>query len=344
MRAPSVETLFAPLDAVRSLALRSLGPSFARWLTDRERRVNAVALVGMSLSLALTVIAPLWLLALGPVLLGAAHLASDARYLVLWQGLHRRWSAWALLGAPLLAGALTPLGSRAFALSSVGAVLLAAPKNRWRFAVSMSTALAVCAAFFALPRAAELVVAHAHNFIAVLLWLAWRPRAGRGHWLVASAFVAGNVALLSGALDPVIAQLAGLSRGPEGLTLGGQMMALAPFPTRIDLSRRMVLSFAFSQSVHYALWLRAIPEVARRSKTTRSFRQSARALEADAGRVAVWVIAAACVGLALWASMDLLAAREGYLRFALFHGYLEISVALWLFCEGRRPLAVEAQR
>lgn len=341
MRSLSVAPLTAPLDALRSLALRAFAGTFSRWITDRERRVNVVAVLGMIVSLTLTLGAPLWLLALGPVVFGAAHLASDLRYLVVQPALHRRWQAWLCIATPLALGALTSMGSRALALAAVGGVLAAKRSSWWRFGLAISASIALCLAFFSWQRAAELVVAHAHNFIAVLLWLAWRPRARRGHWLVALVFVAINAALLSGALDAVIAAVHGFSRGPEGLTLGGQMMTLAPFPEHIDRSRRMVLSFAFSQSVHYALWLRAIPEMARRSKTPRSFRQSVRSLEAESSPLVVTLTVLACVALALWACFDLLRAREGYLRFVLFHGYLEIAVALMLFVEGRRPSSSE---
>lgn len=341
MRSLSVAPLTAPFDQLRSLLLRALGATFSRWITDRERRVNLVAIVGMCVSLSLTLGAPLWLLALGPVLFGAAHLAADLRYLVVQQGLHRSARHWALIGAPLVVGALTSLGSRALALSAVGAVLVAKRASWPRFVTALLASLALFAAFLWQQRAAELVVAHAHNFIAVLLWLAWRPRARLGHWLVASVFVAFNLALLSGALDSVITILHGFARGPDGLTLGGQMMTLAPFPEHIDGSRRMVLSFAFSQSVHYALWLRAIPEMARPSKTPRSFRQSVRALEGEAPVLVVTLSVLACVALALWASVDLLRARAGYLRFVVFHGYLEIAVAMLLFVEARRPVSRE---
>ncbi len=322
--------------------MRALGrssPRLARSIADRELRVNTVAVAGVLVSLALTIVAPLWLLALGPVLLGGAHLFADVRYLVVREGLHRRRLAWALVAAPLAIGALTSLGSKAFVLSVAGGALVAKGAHRGRKALSLALAAGLTALVYAAPIASELVLAHAHNFIAVLLWLAWRPRAQRGHWLVLALFVAGNVALLSGALDPLVAWASGLSRGPDELPLGLHMNALAPWPERIDLSRRAVLAFAFSQSVHYGIWLRAIPEVARRSPTPRTFRQSVRGMSSELGPRGSWLVLAAilaCLGLALWSTVDLLAARTGYLRFALFHGYLELAVVAWLLAEPKR--------
>lgn len=331
MNAPSIAGWMAPLDLARSALLRRAGPWLGRWITDRERRINGVAALSMLVTLALTVLAPRWLLALGPVLLGAAHLVSDVRYLAVRPGLHRRAWAWALIGVPLAVGAFSSLGSQAFVWALPGAALLAHRWRSWRSWLAMGVALLLCLCFARAPRTSELVIAHGHNGVAVLLWLLWRPRVGGGHWAVLALFVVCNALLLSGALDEWVQW----SRGPASLLVGTQMNTLAPLPEHIELSRRLVLSFAFSQSVHYALWLRAIPETARRSKTPRSFRQSVRGLERDLGRWGVLVSVAVCAAIALWAALDLRGAREGYLRLALFHGYFELAVLCWLFAAGR---------
>lgn len=331
MSAPSIAGWMAPLDAMRSSLLRRAGPRIGRWLTDREHRINGTAALSMLATLALTVLAPRWLLALGPVLLGAPHLVSDLRYLAARPGLHRRAWAWALIGAPLALGALSSLGSQAFVWALPGAVLLAHRWERWRSWCAMGAALLLCLCFARAQRASELAIAHGHNLVAVLLWLRWRPRVGRGHLAVLALFIACNALLLSGALDEWVRW----ASGPDAVLVGAQMNTLAPLPAQLELSRRLVLSFAFSQSVHYALWLRAIPETARRSKTPRSFRQSVRGLERDLGRWGVLASVALSVAIALWAALDLRGAREGYLRLALFHGYFELAALLWLFASGR---------
>ena len=42
------------------------------------------------------------------------------------------------------------------------------------------------------------------------------------------------------------------------------------------------------------------------------------------------------LGIAVWALFDLAAARYNYLRIALFHAYLELAAATFLFVEGFR--------
>jgi hypothetical protein len=61
-------------------------------------------------------------------------------------------------------------------------------------------------------------------------------------------------------------------------------------------------------------------------------------LEADVGRTVLWGSVAVAAGVALWAVLDLAAARIGYLRMALFHGYLELIAGALLFVEGRKPV------
>jgi hypothetical protein len=56
----------------------------------------------------------------------------------------------------------------------------------------------------------------------------------------------------------------------------------------------------------------------------------------DFGVVPLVIFVALALGIAAWAVVDLTQARLGYLRLAVFHGYLELAVgALWLI-EGRR--------
>jgi hypothetical protein len=91
------------------------------------------------------------------------------------------------------------------------------------------------------------------------------------------------------------------------------------------------------------VWLRLVPEDDRRRATPRTFAASARALTADLGP---WLLAAAgagAVALAAWAVVDVVVAREVYLRGAVFHGYLEVAAAALLLVERRLPLSETAR-
>jgi hypothetical protein len=171
------------------------------------------------------------------------------------------------------------------------------------------------------------VFAHLHNVIAVALWWMWRPRGARLHWVPLVLFAAFSALLLAGAAQPLL--------GLRGPGLAHHLRTLAP-GAGTDLGVRLVLSFAFAQSVHYGVWLRLVPEEDRGRPTPRTFAASFRALQADLGTRTLVIFGAAALGLAIWAAFDLIAARAGYLRFAAFHGQLELAAFALLWAEGRR--------
>jgi hypothetical protein len=280
-----------------------------------------------------TLAAPLWMLALGPILLGVPHLVSDARYLVVRPGLHRRIPLVLLCGAPLLAVCLGA-GPAAGLLALLPAILGA--RGSWMRKGPLLAAwagLSGLALTFAAPF--QLAFAHLHNVIAVALWWwAWRARHARA-WMVPLLAAAGTVALLLGTAEPVLTALDAWTAPWTGGSFTLHAEALAPGAPPV-LALRVVLAFAFLQSVHYAVWLRLIPEDDRPRPAPRPWRATWRALVEDFGVVPLGIFVALALGIAVWGVVDLTQARLGYLRLAVFHGYLELAVAaLWLI-EGRR--------
>ncbi|MGV3663708.1 MAG: hypothetical protein ACO1TE_26290 [Prosthecobacter sp.] len=320
--------MLGPLDRLRWMWLKLLGPWALPLVRKRELRVIAAGCGVVAFSLMATLVSPFWLLALGPVLLGVPHLVADVRYLVLRPGLHRRRGGWLLVGGLLL---LAGLGFHSvgcgLAAVAVTALISHGTWNR-RSAALGFTGLLVAGAWAA-GDAAALIFAHLHNFIAVLLWWCWRPRCVPGQLTVPLLFLAVSAMLLGGWLAP---WEHGFAWQPAGLGPDYHVSYLAPGLAE-PWGTRLVLLFAFAQSVHYGVWLRLIPEDDRPQATPRTFRASARALAADLGTPLMVVALLIALGIALWAVADLAAARENYLRMALFHGYLELIAATWLFVE-----------
>ncbi len=329
----AVEALLAPADAVRAKVYRLLAPWAGPLFADRSRRVAWFGAVQMVLAFLLTLAAPLWTLALGPVLLGVPHLVSDARYLVVRPGLHRRTVLVLLCGAPLLA--------TCFEAGPVIGLLALPPAILWARAPWQRKApmLGIWATLTSLAwdfgATFQLVFAHLHNLVAVALWWwAWRERHTRA-WAVPLLAVAGTVLLLLGAAEPVLTALGGWSAPWTGSSFTQHAQVLAPHASPV-LALRLVLAFAFLQSVHYGVWLRLIPEDDRPRAAPRPWRATWRALVEDFGVVPLTLFTALALGVAVWGVVDLSQARLGYLRLAVFHGYLELAVgALWL-TEGRR--------
>ena len=332
----SAAAILTPLDRLRWLLLKLLGPLAKPLVRRRELRVMAAGCAVVGFSLAATLISPFWLLALGPVVLGVPHLVADVRYLVLRPGLHQRIALWLPVGIPLLLAGTSRFSMTSGLTACAGMALLA--RSAWtRKMIALACIGALMVAAWVVGDAAALVFAHAHNFIAVMLWWCWRPRSGqRQQAVVPVLFLTASVLLVLGWLEP---WGRGFAWQPAGLGPGYHLSFLAPGIAE-PWGLRLVLLFAFAQSVHYGVWLRLIPEDDRPQETPRTFRASARALTSDVGTpLMVFVILLSLV-IALWASFDLTAARENYLRMALFHGYLELIAATWLFVE--RPARLEA--
>ncbi|PZR18353.1 MAG: hypothetical protein DI536_00255 [Archangium gephyra] len=322
------------IDRARAALLRMAEPWFGSLYADRERRVQWMAVFSIITSLALTVVAPLWLLALGPVLLGVPHLVADARYLVIQPGLHKRGGLVWLAALPLVAlgfGAPPFIGL----LSVVPLVLTAnATVKRKLVALAVWAALTLVALRWETPFL--LAFLHLHNVIALAWWWAWQPRSRR-HWFIPVLTMAALAFLMLGGAEPVLTFFEAWNAPRARTSFGEFVSANAPglSPT---LALRLVLTFAFLQSLHYAVWLRLVPEDARARPAPRPFRESWNALVRDFGVPALAFCGVLAIFIAVWGVVDLSGARYGYLRLAAFHGYLELAVAAWFLVEGRRPV------
>ena len=333
---PPFAEIFAPLDALRAKLIRLVAPRFRPLVVDREVRVAAFATFLLCTALVSTSLVPMWFLVVGPLVWGIPHVLSDLRYLVARPGYHRRPGVAVAVTAGLIAAGLG-YTLRAALLGAAGALLFA--RTSWRRRL---TGIGVLGALYAVAAWAgplsDLVFAHLHNVIAVGFWWAWRPRVRRLHWLPLALFVVFSALILLGALDFMVTRV-GLHAPWTGISARWLAYQLSPtmsgpWPTR------MLVLYAFGQSVHYVVWMRLVPEEERPSATPRSFAQSFRALRVDVGSVVLWATAASILALLAWGAVSLGAARNGYLELAFFHGYLEIAAAALMWAEGRRAGAI----
>ncbi|HJL15808.1 MAG TPA: hypothetical protein RMH99_09135 [Sandaracinaceae bacterium LLY-WYZ-13_1] len=323
-------------DRVRWLWLRALGPLAKPLVRDRELRVAVAGTSMIALALVAAVLVPMWLLALGPIVWGVPHVLGDVRYLWVRPGLHRRWTPWLLVAAPLVGLSVT--ADPVWGFVAVGGAALAARGAWWKKAPVLAAAAGL---LFVAHRHAfwtAVIFAHAHNFVGVALWWVWRRRMGRLHWIPLVAFLGASALLTTGLLDGLVHGAGALAAGPGGMDVYYHLGSLAPDVPGM-LAVRLVLLFAFAQSVHYAVWVRLVPEEDRRRETPRTFAATFRALAADFGRPLVALVVLAAVALGVWGALDVFAARTGYLRAVLFHGYFEVAVAALLLVEGGRPRA-----
>jgi hypothetical protein len=340
-----------PLDRLRRYVLVGLcrAPAIGRVIARRDARLMLHSVTSVGLTFALTLFCPGVLFVVGPALFGVAHVAADARYLVLRRALPRWWVA--VLGAGCAALlALRALESAwparwpfatlelavgwTWALTGVAAGLAATPTDRERAArralVVGPALVALGAAALARPHLGRLVFAHVHNLVAIGLWLALF-RARRRFALPAVALLVACAALL---LSGVALPWAHLG-GPGAVRLVDESVFAWPawMPQRTALA--LGLLYVMLQAIHYTVWLAFIPQDDLRGEGTLSFRMSLRALARDfpAPWLAVVVVLAAAVLAA--SLLDVHRTRQLYLSLATFHGYLELAAAAFLVVRGR---------
>jgi hypothetical protein len=121
----SVEKPLRPvsvLDGLRQLLLARLGAVATPLIRRPELRVALRGSVGCLLALVGSLSLPLWILAVGPLVLGVPHLLADARYLVARPGHQRSWRLGLGVGLPLLVCGLYA-GMPAGLLAMLGALL-----------------------------------------------------------------------------------------------------------------------------------------------------------------------------------------------------------------------------
>lgn len=328
--------LHAPIaaaDRIRGWWLRRLGRWIRPLIRERELRVAVIASMMVATALTATLVAPLWLLILGPLVWGVPHLVADLRYMLIRPGYHRRLALVLVAGPPLLWTALG--GGLMWGFVAAGLALVVARAEVGRRALAIAAIAGLAGVFAALGRTGDVVFAHLHNAIAVGLWWAWRPRRSRLHWWPLVAMAAASVFLLS---DPALA----LVRASGGLQwFGGEMGAeyqvwrLSP-GVGPEWALRLVLLFCFAQTIHYAVWLGLLPDEDRTRATPPTFRARWAGLVADMGGPLLVTAAAIAAALALWAASDLMAACHGYFRMARFHGHLELIAGALLVVEGGR--------
>lgn len=320
----------APLDQLRTLGLRLFGARLATLLRNRTRRVGLWGVGCVLLAFVLTARAPLYLLTLGPVLLGVAHLLADVRYLVVRQGLHTR-RALLLTVAPLMV-AQTWYPSAALALCTAAVAAACARASLARRSLVGGLALGLSLACLGRPEVAAVCFVHAHNLVALSLWVWW---ARRDRWHVVPALIAFAVCtalIFVGELDGAVIGSGAQRTSFLALDVHVLMQGVASLVDPL-LDVRLLLFFAFAQSVHYAVWTRLIPEEDRPREGPRSYRASYTALARDLDTRFLLGVVLIAVYFAARGLLDPEVGRAQYLRFALFHGPLELAAATILMLE-----------
>lgn len=332
--APNLDWAVDRADGLRAWGLRALPRGAAGLWIGRERRAAFLGVAMLSSALVLAVTFPVALVAIGPIVYGVPHILSDVRYLLARPGLSRRPL---FLGA-LVIGCLLAVAGLGVRGAIVGAALALAASRAaaWRKAAGIGAAAALFGVCQWAGWYSDLAFVHLHNFVGLTIWLLWRRRVTRLHWIFTGAVLIASAAILLGAAAPILARTGGFSAPWTDLDFRDLAFTVSPVPYGPWAERLLVL-YAFAQAAHYVVWLRLVPEDDRPGPAPRSYRQTYRALVADVGGVVTWIALLTMAALVVWACASLGGARTGYLTAAFFHGHLELVAIAVLWAEGRWP-------
>ncbi len=333
------------LDSFRGRCLRLVMPfSAARYLyLDRSRRLMAQFVISASVALLLSFYFPLWVLAVGPVVYGLPHLLASARYLRrssrVTKPIFGDMVAVLSISAGVAVIRLLPFTSRGIVSTNVPeliclSALVALLVVSQRLSLSLGArALASTFLFVGLslhyPKLMIGFLILGHNFVAFFHWIrASQTEADRRTaWRALAIFSLGTLYLFSSGYAGDWSVL-----GINTWDLGRQI-----FPSigvRPDLWGKAVMAYAFGQSMHYFVWLKAIPEQQLSHQTPSSFRQSYFWLTRDFGKRGTLVALGLILALSsVWILTNFAQARLAYLAMASFHGYAELA---FLFASSRK--------
>lgn len=346
------------LDHLRSIVLRvTMKNSFLRQTyLDRSNRLGLSYILLSTIYLIMSLKYSTVLLILGPLLLGYPHLIASYRFVQKSvSGYNLRWKATAVFRF-LIFLTTSSLFIR-FALPQF-VNIPQLPYGTWEILLSIS-ALAlvklrlnsifdVLVAGITLLLTAGVLVLASHDplaFVGIALifhnWVAF------GHWFFAAKdfknravaisatliFALIHIVVMLGFFDASISftELSFLSEQSFGV----RGWVLAPWTTDPLIWNRIIVLYAFGLSVHYFIWLKAIPQCLDEKSVPNSFRNSLQQLRKDCGpkTTSVLLIVGTVVGLAMWFHTAL--AGRIYFGIAMLHGWIEmvfLVIALSAFC------------
>jgi hypothetical protein len=340
-----------PLDRVRIAMLRVTMKS--EWL--RQIYCNRAYRLGMNYLFLFTIY--LWLslqwsmalLVLGPLILGYPHLIASYRFLQKSSaGLNLRWNSALVIRIFLILTAIS-LFIR-FGVSEIEG-MPQVPYGTWEILLSLFAVGIVGLKIGSLRHV--LIAAMTLAMVGGILKLAWwNPLAfvgfalifhnwvAFGHWIFAAKdnqnrvvavlatllFAWIHVYIFAGYLDSLISFpdfkfLSTQSLEVKSFEVKG--WALASWSNETKMWDRAIVVYAFGLSMHYFIWLRAIPQCLDKKSVPNSFRRSLELLRQDCGpTVTTFLFAGAIAALGMWFFTPY--AGRIYFGIAMLHGWLEL--------------------
>lgn len=335
MIASALKFLEPPLhvaDKIRVAFYKSFKP-LSKILAGRKNiRLAVFATLHLLIALIFAYASPLLLIGWSVLILGAPHILMDIRHLVLKPRLNQRKIFYVVMIPILILAvayggiAATLAGTTIISLSSRGSPAI-------KFGLAIFCGVLSGLAWQHGPFS-DLIFVYGHNVIGIIMWWLWTKRDNAWHIVPLTLFFTISIVLLALPLPDFFLK-PGFGDGILNKMAAAKIAATLLPSLESHARASLLILFAFTQSSHYATWFYLIPEEDRAGQSPRGFIKSYRSLFTDCGPILIFatlVLTAVYIG---WGIFDLAGARMGYLRFAGFHGYLEILVLVLFLTEGR---------
>lgn len=336
------------LDELRVRFLRATlaAPALRSVFTSRPKRLLVSFISSGILYLIAALYVPLWVLLLGPLVLGIPHLLASIRFThKSLGGASEKKLAPHVMGLLLVAvagyrlaenhGLVQPILWERLPnwaeLAAMTALMVLIPLlYRKRPGLPALIAFAPLVALsYAFPFETLGALVLLHNLVAFAFWLrASSSRAERAIAIFCAAmFVGVSGAILLGAFDFTRSWLfASESILNDQINVFTTGQLVLPYTEDPLLLFRAVAAYAFGQSIHYFVWLKAIPEQSHVNPVPASFKRSYIMIRQDLGRALLLAGFALTIVIAgAWLFLNVGEMRVLYFALASFHGYLEIA-------------------
>ena len=342
MRKQTDRLSIVSLDRLRSKLLKAaLSNPFTRTLySHRHLRLAVTYFFTCLLCVPLSLMRPDLLLLIGPLIYGYIHLFSSYFYCLkrgshstlfrfkLFSGLTLFFILSKLIGAQLLfPDHLLPLGAMELILISFGFFIIVIKEKRLNLktlGILIGLNSLILPYAWNNPLKFVSLTLFTHNWIAFFFWI--KKARDKENLLTALAalsfFMIFNALVLTGSLDFFF--VANLTH--ENLQTNSQATSwlLNPWTTDGIDGQRALCLYTLGLSLHYFIWLKAIPESDQSTQTPPSFRLSVKKLEKDLSKpTLLLVVLTIAAGFALWFYNYELGSYL-YFLFASLHFWLEI--------------------
>lgn len=341
--------MISNLDLIRSKVLKQTMQIalFDRIFRSRFLRLTILGLFAAMFYFLLSAYVPLWILLIGPALWGVPHLISSLRYNTLLGSsitngkklFYFQSALWFLVFVYRLSVDIflidLPLSQQPFLFEGLALIL------SFLFQVFLLGKISLRSVLYFLIFSLFLLITHdhpievaltlliGHNYVPLFTWFqSCQQKKDLYVFLtVTTIYILLSFTLFFGLHESIYTYFKPQMTLP---LLNWNFMSIFE-PYGADLVDRafwfrIVSLYAFSQSIHYFIWLKAIPENYQQQQYPPSFRYSLQKLLSDFGATSlVFLLGLTVVGCGYWFFFEYQSARIIYFAIASYHGFMEIS-------------------